>query len=70
LGGAAPVHVPLEQSVWPWQHGSPMEPQHTPWNVRALGQLAFVTQVLVAVLQLRVPPALHWGTSYVFPPDV
>jgi hypothetical protein len=71
LGGAAPVQVMVVefgQSVWPWQHGSPLEPQHTPLWECPLGQLALVTQVSLAVLQLRVP--LHWSTSYVFPPVV
>lgn len=63
------LFVEFGQSVWPWQHGSPLEPQHTPLKARPLGQLAVATQLSVAVLQAS-PAALHWSTPYVLPPVV
>lgn len=71
LGAAAPEHVlfvEFGQRLLPWQHGSPLEPQHTPLRACPFGQLAPVTQVSVAVLQSS--PPVHWSTSYVFPPVV
>jgi hypothetical protein len=45
----------------PWQHGSPVEPQHTPLRQCLLGQPLQLTHVSLAVLQSYVPPvwALH-----------
>jgi hypothetical protein len=71
FGAAAPeqvLFVEFGQRVLPWQHGSPLEPQHTPLRARPLGQLVPVTQVSVAVLQST--PPVHWSTSYVLPPVV
>jgi hypothetical protein len=57
--------VEFGHRVAPWQHGSPFEPQHTPWLQPLLGQLVHRTQVSLAVLQSTVVPPdvpLHWRT--------
>jgi hypothetical protein len=57
--------VEFGQTMPPWQHGSPFEPQHTPFAQCPLGQLLHLTHVSLAVLQSRDwPPEvpLHWRT--------